>query len=79
MWGIVISVPCTAMAYVVDCYRPLAGETMTILTALKNTICFGVSFGVIPWIESNGYLQVRVIKHLLDFPLISLRLGVGCC
>ncbi|RVX71035.1 hypothetical protein B0A52_03400 [Exophiala mesophila] len=58
MWGIVISVPCTAMAYVVDCYRPLAGETMTILTALKNTISFGVSFAVVPWIELNGYLQV---------------------
>ena len=62
MWGIVISVPCTAMAYVVDCYRPLAGETMTVLTALKNTIAFGLSFAVIPWIELDGYLEVSVIE-----------------
>ncbi len=58
MWGVLIAVSCTGLAYVVDCYRPLAGETMTALTALKNTICFGLTFAVFPWLELDGYVKV---------------------
>ncbi len=63
MWGILIAVSCTGLAYVVDCYRPLAGETMTALTAFKNTITFGMTFAVFPWIGLDGYVKVCDIFH----------------
>lgn len=58
-YGVLCAVPSIAMTYVVDCYRPLAGETMTILTAFKNVFAFGLSFAVIPWILKDGFVKVR--------------------
>lgn len=60
-YGVLCAVPAIGMTYVVDCYRPLAGETMTILTAFKNTFAFGLSFGVTPWLERDGFLKVSFI------------------
>jgi hypothetical protein len=57
-YGVLCAVPTVAMTYVVDSYRPLAGETMTILTAFKNTFAFGLSFAVIPWLEKDGFVKV---------------------
>ncbi|KAL8866092.1 MAG: hypothetical protein Q9198_009046 [Flavoplaca austrocitrina] len=53
-YGILCAVPATAMTYVVDSYRPLASETMTVLTAFKNAFAFGLSFAVFPW-----YLDIK--------------------
>lgn len=57
-YGVLCSVPAVVMTYVVDSYRPLAGETMTILTASKNLFAFGLSFAVFPWLERDGYAKV---------------------
>ena len=57
-YGVLATVPIIGITYVVDCYRSQAGETMTILTALKNTIAFGLSFAVIPWLNKDGYVEV---------------------
>lgn len=64
-YGVLCAVPATGMTYVIDNYRALAGETMTILNAAKNTFAFGLSFGVFPWIEKEGFLRVRT-----DIPLM---------
>jgi hypothetical protein len=57
-YGVLCAVPAVVMTYVVDCYRPLAGETMTVLTASKNTFAFALSFAVFPWLERDGYAKV---------------------
>jgi hypothetical protein len=57
-YGVLAAVPAVSVTYVVDCYRPLAGETVTIMTAFKNTFAFGLSFGVIPWLTQDGFLAV---------------------
>lgn len=70
-YGVLCAVSAIAMTYAVDCYRPLAGESMTIMTAFKNTFAFGLSFGVTPWVTRDGYL--KVCSPLL--PLSPVRKG----
>ncbi|KAF2428302.1 hypothetical protein EJ08DRAFT_326199 [Tothia fuscella] len=59
-YGVLCAVPATAMTYIVDSYRPLACETMTILTAFKNAFAFafGLSFAVFPWLAKDGFVKV---------------------
>jgi len=72
-YGVLCAVPATAMTYVVDSYRPLASETMTVLTAFKNTFAFGLSFAVFPWLARDGYLKVRLVIALGDHLTNSVR------
>jgi hypothetical protein len=73
-YGVLCAVPAVVMTYVVDCYRPLAGETMTVLTASKNTFAFALSFAVFPWLERDGYAKVSQPGRFLPFggPLRTL-------
>lgn len=57
-YGVLCAIPGIGMTYVVDCYRPVAKETMTIVTAAKNTFAFGLSFAVFPWIARDGLTKV---------------------
>ena len=73
-YGVLTSVPTVGITYVVDCYRPLAGDAITVLTASKNTFAFGLSFAVTPWVQRNGYLNV-------SFGLVitsTLLTWIGC-
>lgn len=65
-YGVLCAVPAVAMTYVVDSYRALAGETMTVLTAFKNTFAFGLSFAVFPWIAKDGFLKVKFYLQIMD-------------
>jgi hypothetical protein len=58
-YAVLCAVPNIGMTYVVDAYRPVAGEAMTSLTAFKNTFAFGLSFAVYPWILKDGFSKVR--------------------
>lgn len=63
-YAVVCAVPSVGITYVIDCYRPVASETLTALISLKNTIGFGLGFAVFPWIAKNSLLEVRISKHL---------------
>ncbi|KAF2102510.1 MFS general substrate transporter [Rhizodiscina lignyota] len=65
-YGLLCMVPAIGITYVVDCYRPLASETLTGMTAFKNTFAFGLSFGVTPWIELDGYTKVSGYMTLIE-------------
>lgn len=64
--GAICAVPSVCIAYVVDCYRPIAGETVTAFTAVKNTFAFAFSFAVFPWLGKTGYLAVSLIASTSD-------------
>ncbi|OAA56302.1 MFS transporter [Niveomyces insectorum RCEF 264] len=70
-YGVLCLVPAVAITYVVDCYRPLAGETLTSMTAFKNTFAFGLSFGEASWIELDGYLKTSGFMTLIEGVLLS--------
>jgi hypothetical protein len=57
-YGVLSLVPSVGMSYVIDSYKPLAGEAITALTAFKNTFAFAISFGVFPWIKRDGFMKV---------------------
>jgi len=58
-YAVLCAVPGIGMTYVVDCYRPVSKETLTVITAAKNTFAFGLSFAVFPWIAKDGLVKVR--------------------
>jgi MFS family permease len=43
-----------AVSYNVDCFKEIAGETMVSIMIIRNTIGFGISFGVTPWWTTQG-------------------------
>lgn len=57
-FGVLCAVSSIGMTYVVDCYRPVSKETLTVVTAAKNTFAFGLSFAVFPWIAEDGVVKV---------------------
>ena len=72
-WGIlylaICAIPAVAFTYVVDCYKPEAGECSTILVAFKNSFAFGISFAVVPWVMKDGFVKVRI--SLQDDPALQ--------
>ncbi|KAJ9609082.1 hypothetical protein H2200_006853 [Cladophialophora chaetospira] len=65
-YGVLSAVPTIGMTYVVDSYRPLAGETMTVLTAFKNAFAFALSFAVFPWIQMDGFVKISGYQVLIE-------------
>ena len=43
----VVALPAIAVAYAVDCYKPISGEILVICTVVKNAFGFGMSW----WVE----------------------------
>lgn len=44
-----------AITYLLDSYPARAGPLLIIVCAFRGVISFGVTFGITPFIESNGY------------------------
>ncbi len=40
----VTTIPTIAIAYAMDCYKPISGEIMVVATVMKNTCGFGMSY-----------------------------------
>lgn len=72
----VTTVPTIAIAYAIDCYRPISGELMVVATILKNTCGFAMSYWVPSLSEEKGYLAPAMVMFavvigpgLLTIPL----------
>ncbi|KIX92651.1 uncharacterized protein Z520_11680 [Fonsecaea multimorphosa CBS 102226] len=65
-YGVLCAISPIALTYLVDCYRPLAGETLTIATAIKNVFAFGICFAVVPWIQKDGFIKVSGYSTLIE-------------
>jgi hypothetical protein len=70
----VTSVPTIAIAYAVDCYKPIAGEIMVVATVLKNTCGFGMSYWVPSLTASKGNLAPVMVQLALTAGPILLGL-----
>lgn len=62
--GILYAILCAGatvtFTYVVDSYRSIAGEAVSILIAFRNTMAFGLSFAIFPWFEKDGFIKVSL-------------------
>lgn len=43
-----------ALAYAVDCFKDIAGESMISVVLIRNTLGFAFNYAVTPWIETDG-------------------------
>lgn len=55
------------MAYILDCYKDIAGEVVTTIILIRNVIGFGITFGIQPWINGMGLQNTFVVVGLLSF------------
>ena len=42
------------LAYAVDCFKEIAGESMSSIIIIRNTIGFGFSYAITPWYTNMG-------------------------
>ncbi|KAH0292107.1 MFS general substrate transporter, partial [Aureobasidium sp. EXF-3399] len=75
-----------AVSYNVDCFKEIAGETMVSIMVIRNTIGFGISYGITPWWTTQGLQNCLVtaaaIPLICTFSFLVLivygkRLGGG--
>ncbi|KAK5149521.1 hypothetical protein LTR04_007027 [Oleoguttula sp. CCFEE 6159] len=58
----VTTVPTIAIAYAIDCYKPISGEIMVVATVLKNTLGFAYSYWVFGLAAQQGFLTVAMVQ-----------------
>lgn len=72
----VTAVPTIAIAYAVDCYKPISGEIMVVATVIKNTCGFGMSYWVSPLAARKGWLTPAMIEFALTVGPILLGIPI---
>ncbi|KAK1091080.1 hypothetical protein LTR48_007024 [Friedmanniomyces endolithicus] len=67
----VTSIPTIAIAYAVDCYKPISGEIMVVATVLKNGLGFCLSYWVFNVDAQRGWIAVYMTQFAVDmFPVV---------
>lgn len=56
----------TSLAYTVDCFKDIAGETMIIVIIIRNTLGFGFSYAITPWISAQGLEKTFVAVGMIS-------------
>lgn len=57
------------MAYILDCYKDLAGEVVTTIIVIRNLVGFGLTFAIQPWISESGLQNTFIAVGLLSFTI----------
>ncbi|KAL4884614.1 putative MFS transporter [Aspergillus karnatakaensis] len=67
-----------SIAYCVDCYRDLGGEALAAVIVIRNSMSFGIGYGVTPWVVNLGYQNAFILgafaglaHNLTIFPVIK--------
>jgi MFS family permease len=67
----VTSIPTIAIAYAVDCYKPISGEIMIVGTVLKNVLGFCLSYWVFQVLAQRGWVSVYMTQFAVSmFPVV---------
>ncbi|KAJ5689451.1 Major facilitator superfamily domain general substrate transporter [Penicillium macrosclerotiorum] len=72
----VTAVPTIAVAYAVDCYKPISGEIMVVATVIKNTCGFAMSYWVSPLAARKGWIPPTMVVLALTVGPILLGIPV---
>ncbi|KAL3426430.1 hypothetical protein PVAG01_03221 [Phlyctema vagabunda] len=57
------------MAYIVDCYKDLAGEVVTTIILIRNIVGFALTFAIQPWIDRSGLQNTFITIGCLSFAI----------
>lgn len=55
-----------SISYDVDCFKEIAGETLILVMVIRNTLGFGFSYGITPWLDSQGLTRTFVAVAILS-------------
>lgn len=72
----VTAVPTIAIAYAVDCYKPISGEIMVVATVIKNVCGFVMSYWVMPMAARRGFLAPAMVEFALTIGPMILGLPI---
>ncbi|KAK4946430.1 hypothetical protein LTR10_014629 [Elasticomyces elasticus] len=61
----IVSGGSTSLAYDVDCFKEIAGESIVLVIVIRNTMGFGMSYGITPWLENTGTVNCFVAVAFL--------------
>lgn len=56
-----------ALAYAVDCFKELSGETIVSVILCRNTISFAFSYSITPWIDAQGLQRTFIAVAILSW------------
>ncbi|KAI9150869.1 MFS-type transporter [Paramyrothecium foliicola] len=66
-----------SIAYTVDCYRDLGSEALATVMIIRNTMSFGIGYGVTPWVTNMGFQNAFILgafaglaHNMTIFPII---------
>ncbi|KAF2214004.1 hypothetical protein CERZMDRAFT_57994 [Cercospora zeae-maydis SCOH1-5] len=68
----VTSIPSIAIAYAIDCYKPISGEIMVVGTVLKNVLGFCLSYWVFDIMAREGWTTVFMIQFAVSMVPVVL-------
>ena len=67
----VTAIPTIAIAYAVDCYKPISGEIMVVATVMKNVLGFCLSYWVFNVAAKDGFIAVYMTQFAVSmFPVV---------
>ncbi|KAJ5585661.1 hypothetical protein N7450_005448 [Penicillium hetheringtonii] len=72
----VTTIPTIAIAYAVECYKPISGEIMVVATVVKNTCGFAMSYWVMPMAAQRGFLVPAMVEFALTIGPMVLGLPI---
>jgi MFS family permease len=55
-----------AVSYNVDCFKEMAGETTVSIMVVRNTIGFGFSYAITPWIKTRGLQNCFITASMVS-------------
>lgn len=70
----VTSVPTIAIAYAIDCFKPISGEIMVVATVLKNVLGFCLSYWVfnVAATATDGWVTVFMVQFAVTMiPIVA--------
>ncbi|KAK4961505.1 hypothetical protein LTR10_001995 [Elasticomyces elasticus] len=70
----VTAIPTIAIAYAVDCYKPISGEIMVVATVLKNVLGFCLSYWVFNVMAKSGWVAVYMTQFAVSFLPVVLTI-----
>jgi MFS family permease len=67
-----------SLAYAVDCFKEITGETMVSIMIIRNTLGFAFGYAITPWIESLGlrdcFISVAMISCFCTLSFLAMRI-----
>ncbi|KAK5128952.1 hypothetical protein LTR85_000285 [Meristemomyces frigidus] len=70
----VTAIPTIAIAYAVDCYKPISGEIMVVATVMKNVLGFCLSYWVFNVDATNGWVAVYMTQFAVSMLPVVLTI-----